>query len=1069
MSTRRIVRLYSYEQLEPEVSRFLAAGHGECLVLASARGLAADLLRRNVARAIAGVHTFTLTQFAAVAAASPLAIDGKKPANALAAQALTARVVHTIRTDAGFKYFGPVAASPGFSRALMSTISELRMNRVSPEHLAAAGLPGRDLALCLTAYYEQLRDSDLADIADVYQYASAQCRAESYRLAGLPLLLWDVPLRTVRARELVAALAGRSPEVLAFTLAAEGDEAPTLEQMLGVSSTTAETSARTTVSRVRSHVFSPIAPAAASKDDTVSYFSAPGEALECVEIARRIHELAESQVPFDRLAILLRHPGRYQPLVEEALRRASVPAYFSRGVVRPDPAGRAFLALLACALEECSASRFAEYLSLGQVPGEQIAAPASPLPSDEMLRAFTAAEVDAAPAETSVSETDETDEDRAIAGTLQAPAGWEDLLIDASVIGGAERWERRLRGLENELKVKTREAAGSDDGRFIHMQLERLRNLESFALPLIRRLHELPQSAFWREYIDLLSGLARVSLRRPESVLGVLAELAPMADVGPVRLEEVSHVLGDRLRTLRRDPHERRYGRVFVGSIEEARGRFFKAVFLPGLAEGLFPATVAEDPLLLDTYRGTVSPDLQTNKQRREQERLLLRIALAAGERIVFSYPRIDLGQSRPRVPSFYALEIIRAANGHLPPLQEFQSAAAAAAPTRLDRPAPENFSSAIDDTEYDLVALENVKAGGVEQDGALNYLTSVNAALARSLRTRYQRWNIPKWTAADGLFEPTLRRNYGLTERAYSPTTLQHFATCPYRFALHGIFGLRQRETAAPLYQMDALTRGALFHEVQRDLFRTLLREGMLPVHAEHLHSVREITDRVLDDVADRYADKLAPAIPRVWRSEIEEIRTDLHGWLPYIVNAEWTPSHFELAFGLRGESDRDPHSVEEPTLILGGIKVRGSIDLVERHRSRNAFRIIDHKTGKAPDRRQLSVGGGSALQPLLYALAAREILGGEPESGALFFCTQRGNYEYLPVQVTESNVKWLRRVTEIIDGAILGGKLSAAPAKGTCDLCDFRPICGPYEEQRLRRKNAEDLQELDELRSMP
>ena len=44
------------------------------------------------------------------------------------------------------------------------------------------------------------------------------------------------------------------------------------------------------------------------------------------------------------------------------------PAWFARGTSRPDPAGRAFLALLDCAVEGLSARRFAEYLSLGQVP-----------------------------------------------------------------------------------------------------------------------------------------------------------------------------------------------------------------------------------------------------------------------------------------------------------------------------------------------------------------------------------------------------------------------------------------------------------------------------------------------------------------------------------------------------------------------------------------------------------------------------------------------------------------------------------------------------------------------------
>ena len=64
----------------------------------------------------------------------------------------------------------------------------------------------------------------------------------------------------------------------------------------------------------------------------------------------------------------MRDPDAYLPLVEEALRRAGIPAYFTRGTVRPDPAGRAFLALLDCRAEDFSASRFAEYLSLGQVP-----------------------------------------------------------------------------------------------------------------------------------------------------------------------------------------------------------------------------------------------------------------------------------------------------------------------------------------------------------------------------------------------------------------------------------------------------------------------------------------------------------------------------------------------------------------------------------------------------------------------------------------------------------------------------------------------------------------------------
>jgi ATP-dependent helicase/nuclease subunit B len=123
-----------------------------------------------------------------------------------------------------------------------------------------------------------------------------------------------------------------------------------------------------TLDRIRQSLFAETVPPDGEPDSSLDYFSAAGESLECVEIARRIRKSAADGVAFDRMAILLRSPERYQPLVEEALRRAGIPAYFSRGVARPDPAGRAFLALLACAGEGCSATRFAEYLSLGQAP-----------------------------------------------------------------------------------------------------------------------------------------------------------------------------------------------------------------------------------------------------------------------------------------------------------------------------------------------------------------------------------------------------------------------------------------------------------------------------------------------------------------------------------------------------------------------------------------------------------------------------------------------------------------------------------------------------------------------------
>ena len=137
----------------------------------------------------------------------------------------------------------------------------------------------------------------------------------------------------------------------------------------------------------------------------------------------------------------------------------------------------------------------------------------------------------------------------------------------------------------------------------IERRIEQLTRLEHFALPLIDMLGSLPKAARWGEWLDRLSELAQMALAHPESVLTVLSELEPMGEVGPATLDEVFDVLSEQMGSLRNDPPRRRYGHVFVGSIDEARARTFDVVFLPGLAEGLFPRRALEDPLLLDVHR----------------------------------------------------------------------------------------------------------------------------------------------------------------------------------------------------------------------------------------------------------------------------------------------------------------------------------------------------------------------------------------------------------------------------------------------------------------------------------
>jgi len=91
--------------------------------------------------------------------------------------------------------------------------------------------------------------------------------------------------------------------------------------------------------------------------------------------------------------------------------------------------------------------------------------------------------------------------------------------------------------------------------------------------------------------------------------------------------------------------------------------------------------------------------------------------------------------------------------------------------------------------------------------------------------------------------------------------------------------------------------------------------------------------------------------------------------------------------------------------------------------------------------------------------------------ESGRLFFATQRGAYHQMGIQITDRARQFLKQLLQDIDGYISSGFLPPVPDKEACSYCDYRLVCGPYEEQRIARfKNRRDerLEGLAEIRGM-
>jgi hypothetical protein len=973
-----------------------------------------------------------------------LARDDLAPVRGVGGEALCARVVHELGERGQLGRYAGLRQRPGFAHALASTIGELRLAGVRPEVVTAED---PDLGRLLGQYRIALDDARLADRATILRAATRGAPRGEHASSGCPLLVLDVLLHHALEAELAAALCSDRAAVCVVQPAGADRSLRRWRAALPAAGVLRDPAAppgevvTSDLARLQTHMFSASVgdPGERSERCGVGFVSSPGESREAVEVARGLLAAAEAGVRFDRMAVVVRSVENYRSVLEEALARAQIPAHFADGVRRPAPEGRALLALLRCAREGLSARSFAEYLSLG------VAQAPDGLPEGE--------------------------------GAAVSPRHWEKLLIDAAVVGGRARWTRRLEGRAHALTAE-QAALDQDDPRraSLERQIDQLAALGRFASPLLDALAALPDGKTWGDWLPALDGLGRMALRTPSPVCELLAELLPLAPLGPVSIHEVCRVLGRRLGSVIMRSTGSGAGKVFVGGVDDALGRGFERVFVMGLSEKVFPPRIEADPLLPDRLRARIDAELTLTEDRVSRERLAMRLAIgAAREQLVLSFPRFDVEHNRARVPSFYGLEALRAIDGVLPAFDELSRRADPGAAARMGWPAPELPQHAIDDAEYDLSMLARFCGEGGGQTGSARYFLLSNPHLARSLRFRARRWSVHRFLSVDGLVIEdeagrARLRAHAPTERAYSATALAQFAACPYRFYLHAIAGVSAREEMIEVDELDARQRGVLFHAVQRSLLTDLQGRGWLPLAPDRLEAASSLLEAIFARIAARAREEYAPAIERVFDAALAATHADLQQWLTRLSGeTDWFPVHMELGFGLaRGELD--PSSPRQPVRLAPALLLRGAIDLVERQvepdaEGRIRLRATDHKTGLPPDRLG-TISGGRVLQPALYALALEQIF---PEAhvsgGRLYFCTSRAGFTSHEVPLDERTRAACASVIGAISEMLENGMLPAAPAEGECERCAYQVVCGPYEEDRVGRIKARDFERLRPL----
>ena len=981
------------------------------------------------------IHRYTVDQLAEDFAHDALIDRGLIVANPIVRRALVGRTVALLKDS--LNYYAPVIHTSGFSRVVAEAIDELRLHAVSLDDLKAFERIGPELAALSAQFGKLLEEENFIDRAELYKIATASIN-DRHRIAQSHILLYDLELSAPCEVAFLSALNQINRTVSTTIPSADVRARDRLFDVVQLDQIPLERAASdsSALSRLKNQIFAHAADPG-QWDPSVSLMSSATPYQEVVEVFRRATEMIASGTLPEQIAIVMREPAPYVELIEEVAARVEVTCFLAEGAYRPDPSGRAFLLLLRCAIDQLAATTFAEYLSLGQLPRR--------------------------------GSGDQSDAEQ----PAPPPARWERLIGDAAVVGGIERWKRRLAGLRMELLTQLSDIDDRQSPRARAMERDgdALDELYRFAIPLLEKLSELPRQATWAIWIDNLWTIAELGLREPQRIHEILEQLRPLGDVGPFPLDHIVEALTFRLKDLRRAPDKDRHGKIYVGLAHELRGMAFEHVFVVGLAERSFPKKVLQHPILLNSLRQWLKKSAKTlpsASDRRHHERLGLQLAVgAATSSISLSYPRTELSRGHARVPSFYLLEAARAITGTLPTVHDIVARAAENRPSH-------RADDALDNTEYDLAIFGEAYSARSEQPnvdlGGFASHIDQHPHLLRALRAHWAREG-KAVTSADGLVAaqqpPAALSDLGLSSVAYAPTALERFGRCPYQFFLGAVLRLRPKRGLEPdgHQQIDPLTRGSVIHGVQARLYQELQRRSLLPVTVAGSSAAQQLLSETFEQMRTELAEEVAPAVPVLWHQEMDRIAAELKGWLHREAEqgSAYVPTAFEFAFGLDGQ---------DVALVDGRWKLKGRIDLVERSPD-GSVRITDYKTGRVPDVPPPQIGGGTSLQRVLYGLAWEALHPNDRAvEGRLYFATQRGGYREVSTPLSPAVRQAARLALETVDNALRNGYLPAVPAQDMCQMCDYAVICGRRAADRgkamLRHHDAR-LQPLRRLRKLP
>lgn len=905
------------------------------------------------------------------------------------------------------RHFAAVANHHATERALAQLTGELsNVSNAALDRVAGASAS----ASSAVAFHRSIQSllSDFHDEADVAAAAARRTDlgADPERLGPV---IWYLPApMTPPLQRMMRALnrVGRLSAIVGLTGASDADQ-PVLDVCAAAGyDVTAQS------------VLESVSPVTADRIVTVT------DADEEVRaVVRSIVELASDAVALDRIGVFHAAPDPYVRILQQQLAAAGLPFNGpSRTRLAESVAGRSILAALT-------------------------------LPSEQWRRDRVMALVSGGPLR--------------VGGEPVRPSAWERLTRDIGVVGGLADWHTKIARRRRTLDEKLGSEIEPWLADRITRELADIGQMSEFLESTAARMQQLEAAPGWAAkaaeakalLVDLL-GPAHRHTAWPEAeqeaferVEAAIERLAALDEIEP----EPTHQVFLRAVTSELDVARGRSGRfgngVVYGPLSSAVGHDLDAVFILGCREGVLPSPRRDDAVLPDGARALANGELELRAgQLGEQHRQFLAAlnSAPAGQRVLLM-PRGDLRNSRESLASRWMLDSASSLAGRPIRATDFAELADGDGDGVLDN--VPSFRAGLASAQHhanlverDLfVVADHVAIGGDAADhpAALAARRGIEASRAR---------RSPQFTEWDGNLSG---HEIGSTnDRPLSPTRLQTWASCGYRYFLAYTLGLAERDDPERLIEITPLDKGSGVHKVLEDFITELLDAGEMPEPSQPWTDAHRARVAALaQETFDAYEAQGRTGRPVRWQITREELLILLDDFLDadnrHRRTHRATPVRVELPFGM---GDAPPVVID---LADGrSLRFRGLADRIDRGEDGRTF-VTDYKTGKGKEYKGIDekdpVKEGTTLQLGLYAEAARQLVGADDVDAHYWLVNRAADHARVGYRWTDDRRERLVEILTVIADGIEGGEFATDPGEWNnfrstnenCGYCPFDSVC--------------------------